>query len=477
MQRFSRALLRSTPLLLLLAALLAPACRSFGARSSKQPNVVLILADDLGWGELGCYGQTKIQTPALDALARQGVRFTQAYSGAPVCAPSRCSLLTGMHTGHSAIRDNKELEPEGQEPLPAGIPTLAELLHARGYATAAIGKWGLGPPGSVGDPLRRGFDHFFGYNCQRAAHTYYPEWLYRDRTRVALPGNDPQKSSGASYSPDLMREEALEFVRKNADRPFFLYYATTVPHVALQVPEDSLREYAGKFPEKPYDGKRGYTAHATPRAAYAAMITRLDHDVGVLLAELDKLGLAEDTLFVFTSDNGPTYAGGVDAKFFDSTAGLRGLKGELYEGGIREPLIVRWPGHTQAGRVENTPCAGWDLMPTLAAACGAHVPEGLDGVNLVPLFEGGAPPPRDFLYWETADMGGWQAVRMGDWKAVRRNLKKNIPGPIEVYDLAQDPDEMRDVSMQHPDIAKRARAAFATRTTSPIAEWNFTPAK
>ena len=471
--------LRPVSLALLVAgALLLGACRHLAGKSPQRPpNVVLIVADDLGWGELGSYGQAKIRTPSLDRLAAQGLRCTQAYSGAPVCAPSRCSLLSGMHTGHSAIRDNKELQPEGQQPLPAGIPTLAGLLHERGYATAAIGKWGLGPPGSEGEPLCQGFDHFFGYNCQRAAHTYYPEWLYRDRERLPLAGNDPKRNARAIYSPDLFREEALAFVRQNSARPFFLYFATTVPHVALELPEAALAEYSRAFPETPYDGKQGYVPHPTPRAAYAGMITRLDRDIGVLLAELDRLGLAENTLVVFTSDNGPSYAGGADAKFFESTGGLRGLKGQLYEGGIRVPLLVRWPGHVEAGRVSDAVCAGWDLLPTLAEAAGARVPQGLDGVSLVPAWTRGAPVERDFLYWEYADAGGWQAVRFGDWKALRRNITKNIPGAIELYDLAQDPDETRDLAAKRPELVKRARELFETRTPATLAEWNFVPAR
>lgn len=464
--------------LLLLCAWALPACRgAHPSEPARPPNVILIVADDLGVGDVGCFGQSKIRTPSLDRLAAQGMRFTQAYTGAPVCAPSRCSMLTGMHTGHSAIRDNKEVQPEGQQPLPAGIATLPELLRARGYATAAVGKWGLGPPGSSGDPQSRGFEHFLGFNCQRAAQNSYPAWIYRDHERQPLEGNDVRKGQNAIYAPDLFREEALAFVRENKQRPFFLYYATTVPHVALQVPEDSLKEYAGAFPETPYDGKQGYLPHPTPRAAYAAMVTRFDHDVGLLLAELERLGLAKNTIVVFTNDNGPTFAGGVDTKFFDSAAGLRGLKGQLYEGGIRAALIVRWPGHVAPGTSSSVLCAGWDLMPTLLEACGVEPPAGIDGQNLVPLLTGGAAPVRDELYWEYPDNGGWQAARLGNWKALRRNLKKNIPGALELYDLASDPGETRDVAAQHPDLSKRALKLFASRTESPIPEWNYTPGR
>ncbi len=459
------------------AAPAAPEPRVEPAPAARPLSVLLIVADDLGWGDLGCYGQTKIRTSAIDALAREGMRFTQAYAGAPVCAPSRCTLLTGQHTGHAAIRDNKELAPEGQQPLPASVPTIASLLQPRGWATALIGKWGLGPPGSEGDPACHGFEHFFGYNCQRAAHTHYPSWLYRDHERIELEGNEENKLASRTYAPDLMREEALAFLGRNAARPFFLVYATTVPHVALQVPGDSLVEYQGAFPETAYDGRQGYLAHPTPRAAYAAMITRLDRDVGRLLDELERLGRSQDTLVILTSDNGPSNAGGVDAKFFDSTGGLRGLKGQLFEGGIRAPLIVRWPGKVRAGSVSSWPCANWDLLPTLAEACGVEAPRAIDGVSLVPVLTGAGEPQREYLYWEHADNGGWQAARIGDWKAVRRNTKKNVPGAIELYDLARDPGETKDLARQHPELVRRAREIFLARTESPIAEWNFPPVR
>ena len=471
-------------LLLLACALPAPACQYPDVATpapARAPNVILIVADDLGRGDLGCYGQQKIRTPVIDALARQGARFTQAYASAPVCAPSRCGLLTGMHTGHAAIRDNKELQPEGQQPLAAGNVTLSELLHARGYACTAIGKWGLGPPGSEGDPLCHGFDHFFGLYCQRQAQNHYPSFIYRDPVRIPLADNRGRRNAGGTYAPDLMREEALGFLRTHARqepaRPFFLLYAATLPHAALQVPEEALHEYAGSFPETPYDGQQGGIPHRTPRAAYAALVTRLDRDVGILLAELERLGLAQDTIVIFTSDNGPTNVGGVDPVFFDSTGGARGLKWQLYEGGIRTPLIVRWPGRVEPGSVVDAPCAGWDLMPTIARACGARVPDGLDGLDLGPLLAGGPAPEREYFYWEHADGGGWQAVRMGDWKALRRNTQKNIPNPIELYDLAQDPGETRDLAARNPEQVERARRAFAARTESPVAEWNIRPVR
>jgi arylsulfatase len=456
-------------LVLLLASCQRSPAPAREAPARRPPNVLILLADDLGYADIGCYGQKKIHTPNLDALAVAGTRFTNAYSAAPVCAPSRCALLTGFHTGHSAIRDNKELAPEGQEPLPDDTRTLATTLREQGYATAFVGKWGLGPPGSSGDPQRHGFDHFFGYLCQRHAQNYYPSYLYRDGVRTPVPGGP-----GGAYSPDLMREEALAFLRTHAKDPFLLVFATTLPHVALQVPSDSLAEYKGAFPETPYDGSRGYLPHATPRAAYAAMVTRMDLDMGAILSAIAELGLERETLVVFTSDNGPTWAGGVDTAFFESTGGLRGLKGDIYEGGIRVPLIFRWPGHARAGGVSSFPCAGWDLYPTACAAVGIHAPSGIDGISLMSLLTGeGAPPVREHLYWEYPSNAGWQAVRIGGFKGVRRGAMSNPDGPIELYDLAVDPAESRNVAPAHADIVARMREIMAARTPSPIAEWNF----
>ncbi|HSQ79115.1 MAG TPA: sulfatase-like hydrolase/transferase, partial [Candidatus Bathyarchaeia archaeon] len=278
------------------------ACRTSGPAA---PNIILILADDLGYSQLGCYGETRIRTPHIDRLAAEGTRFTQAYSGSPVCAPSRCALLTGLHTGHAQIRDNREVQPEGQAPLAAGTPTLPRLLRAEGYATGLVGKWGLGYPGSEGEPLAQGFDFFFGFNCQRQAHNHYPAELWRNRERVRLEGNDGGPT-GRQYAPDLFEAEALSFISSNRRGPFFLFFATTVPHLALQVPDYSLAEYAGIWPEVPYDGSRGYQPQAKPRAAYAAMVSRFDRSVGRIMERLGELGLDRNTLVLFGSDNGPT---------------------------------------------------------------------------------------------------------------------------------------------------------------------------
>jgi arylsulfatase A len=449
---------------------------------ARQPNIIFILGDDLGYSELGCYGQQKIRTPNIDRLAAEGMRFTQHYSGNAVCAPSRCVLMTGMHPGHAFIRDNREVQPEGQWPIPYDAVTIAELLKSRGYRTGAFGKWGLGGPGSSGDPLKQGIDRFYGYNCQRVAHNYYPTHLWDDGRRVRL--NNPDFSAhqklpenadstnpasyaayaGVDYAPDLITEQALRFIRENRGRPFFLYYPTTVPHLALQVPADSLREYLGRWDDPPYTGASGYLPQFAPRAAYAAMITRMDREVGRMMALVKELGLDENTIFVFSSDNGPTYdrIGGSDSEFFRSAGPFRGLKGSLFEGGNRVPCIVRWSGRIAPGGTEDRVTGFEDWMPTLLELAGAPeaIPNKIDGVSFAPALLGGQQGVRPFLYREFPGYGGQQYVRIGDWKGVRQNLQ---PGDkdakpntqIMLYNLRDDPSETRDLSGKHPDIAAR----------------------
>jgi arylsulfatase A-like enzyme len=449
------------------------------AEETRRPNIVLFIADDLGYGDLGCYGQTKIRTPNIDRLAREGVRLTQHYSGNAVCAPSRCVLMTGMHPGHAAVRNNREVKPEGQHPIPPETVTLAEILKEQGYVTGAFGKWGLGGPGTTGDPLNQGIVRFFGYNCQGVAHNFYPTYLWSNDQRVSLDnpefsahqklpeGADPHDPAsyaqyqGREYSADLIAEQARKFVRDNKDKPFFLYFPTTVPHLALQVPEDSLAEYQKAFPDDPpYTGGGGYLPHRTPRAAYAAMITRMDAEVGRLIDLVAELGLEERTIFVFSSDNGPTYSrlGGTDTDFFHSAGPLRGLKGSLYEGGFRVPGIVRWKGKIEPGASDRV--TGFeDWLPTLLTLIGAAeaIPQNLDGVNFAPTLLGQSQPPRPFLYREFPAYGGQQCVRMGNWKGIRQNLiargKNAQPNyHIELYNLAEDLAETTDVSAAHPDI-------------------------
>lgn len=474
--------------LLVLLALGASACRALasGPGRSVRPNVLLILADDLGYGELGVYGQTRIRTPNLDRLAREGLRFTRHYAGSAVCAPSRCVLLTGRHTGHAAVRDNsgwyrgESYFGEGQYPLPEDTPSLPKLLQRAGYATACIGKWGLGGPANRGEPLRHGFDHFYGYLCQAVAHNHYPTHLWRDRRSVELsnrvfsahqelaappPEGGWPRTTDEHYAPDLLLEEALAFIRRHRDEPFFLYYATTVPHAALQVPPDSLAEYAGAFEETPYLGDKNYLPHPTPRAAYAAMVTRLDRDVGRLLASLEELGIAEDTLVLFTSDNGPTFNGGTDSSFFDSTAGLRGLKGSLYEGGLRVPLVARWPGRIAAGTTSALPSGFQDLLPTLAELVRAPLPRGVNGTSYLPTLLGEEWRQRAHrnFYWE---LGRQQALLAGDWKLVRRKSPDGLKE--ELYDLSADPVEARDLAAEQPErVAHLRELARRERVPSP----------
>jgi len=448
---------------------------------NRPPNIIFILADDLGYGDIGAYGQKKIRTPNLDRLAAEGMRFTRHYSGNAVCAPSRCVLMTGKHPGHAFIRNNKEVQPEGQWPMRAWEVTIAELLHARGYVTGAFGKWGLGMFGTEGDPLRQGFDRFFGFNCQRHAHNYYTTYLWDNDHRIYLDnppfspyqrfpkGLDPhnpanyKRYQGKVYAPDLIRDAALDFIKKNQNRPFFLYFATTVPHLPLQVPDDSLQEYLGKWPDPPYLGDRAYLPHYAPRAAYAAMITRMDRDIGMMMKLIKDLGLWENTIWVFTSDNGPLYSklGGTDTEFFDSAGGLRGRKGSLYEGGVRVPCIVTWKGHIPAGTVSDRITGFEDWLPTLLDLIGSKdlIPEDIDGISFAPTLLGKTQPPRLFLYREFPGYSGWQAVWIGNWKGVRHPLnprRGQKPGlKLELYNLATDRAETHNVADQHPDIVRK----------------------
>jgi arylsulfatase len=456
------------------------------ARAADQPpNIIFIMADDLGFAELGCYGQRIIRTPNIDKLAADGVRFTQFYAGSPVCAPCRCTLMTGKHTGHAYVRNNKEKGPwnklsekygtefTGQIPLPASEVTLAELLHQRGYATGASGKWGLGHVGNSGAPTDQGFDLFYGFYCQRHAHNHYPAFLWRNDQKEQLPGNDGKSAQGQTYALDKFIENALAFVRDHQNEPFFLYVPVTVPHLSIQVPADSLTEYAGKIPETPYKPPAGatyhYFPHPTPHAGYAAMVTRMDKGVGQIVELIHQLGLDDNTLILFASDNGPTYdrLGGADSDFFHSTDGLRGRKGSVYEGGIRAPLIARWKDKIKPGGEVDQPAAMWDVLPTLCEVAGAEPPKDIDGVSLLKTFTKNEPAPkRDYLYWEFPAFGAQQAVRSGDWKAVRTDLSKG-PQRWQLYDLAADRTETFDVADEHRDLVERlAKFAEAAHTPS-----------
>jgi arylsulfatase A len=452
-----RRLLTSLSLLLVLSS---PA-------AAEKVNIVYILLDDAGYGDLSCYGQTKFETPHIDRMAREGMKFTQHYAGSTVCAPTRSVLMTGKHTGRTYIRGNKEVQPEGQHPLPAGTVTLPKLLREAGYATGAFGKWGLGPPGSEGDPVNQGFDVFFGYNCQRQAHTYYPGHLWRNTERVEL--------DGETYAHDLIMEEGLKFIRDHRERPFFCFFPVTIPHASMHVPEEYAAPFRKKFPQfEETIGKYRGPDVRNPIAAFAGMMTKMDEDVGRILTLIEELGLDEQTVVMLSSDNGPHREGGHDPVFFNSAGGLRGFKRDLYEGGIRMPLLARWPGTIPAGTVSDHICAHWDMLPTFCELAGAEIPEDVDGISFVPtlLGEPDEQKQHESLYWEFHERGGKRAVRFGPWKAVQLNLHESAEGPIELYHLDDDPAEEQDIAADHPELVERAQRLFA-EAHEPSEHWRF----
>jgi arylsulfatase A len=437
----------------------------------EKPNIIFIMADDLGWKELGCYGQTKIRTPHIDRMASEGMRFTQYYCGSAVCAPSRCNLLTGKHGGHAYIRNNHAIRGDdpneftGQLPIPASEVTIAETLKARGYATGCFGKWGLGAPGSTGDPLDQGFDRFYGYNCQRHAHNLYPRYLVDQRKKNMLEGNT-RGLTGKHYAPQRIADEMLAFIRQRGDGPFFVYYATVLPHLALQAPEEEIAAYRGQWAEKPYTGK-SYLPHPTPKSCYAAMITFLDKQVGRLFALLEELGLDENTVVFFTSDNGTTHLKQVDYTFFESVGPLRGLKGSLYEGGIRMPMIVRWPGRIAPGTVSEHVAAHYDVPATLMDVAGSRFAPEADGISFLPTLLGREQRPHEYLFWDFAGYGGQIAVRVGNWKGIKRDLRKNPNAPLELYNLEEDIGETTNVADNHPKMAARLERIMREGRTTP----------
>ncbi|ADG67330.1 sulfatase [Planctopirus limnophila DSM 3776] len=465
------------------------------SHQSPRPNVVFILADDLGWGEVGCFGQSKIPTPNIDRLASRGVKLTRHYSGAPTCAPSRCVLMTGKHLGHAEIRGNQQAKvklpqfTEGQHPLSDKALTIARQFQKAGYATGAFGKWGLGPVGSTGEPNRQGFDEFFGYNCQALAHSYFPKALWKNAESIVnnekpVPGHKKQPEGevtmeayqGENYAPRLIMAEALSFIDRHHQQPFFLYLPFTEPHVAMQPPPKIVEEFPVEWDERVYRGDGGYLPHPRPRAAYAAMIRDLDNHVGDVITSLEKHGLLEKTLIVFTSDNGATHAsanpdfhvGGADPLFFNSTRELKGFKGSIYEGGLRVPAIVSWPGQIPPATTINTPSYFPDWFPTLCNATQLPLPEGLDGVNLLPLLTGKTSPDQfirpDPMVWVYAEYTGQVCVHLGDFKVLRRGLRTNRPGPWEVYQLVSDPGESTNLADSRPDLVTKAIEVLKAQT-------------
>ena len=446
----------------LLAACSSPSAPTTSAEESpaQKPNIIYILADDLGYGDLSSYGQTKFQTPNIDRLAAQGIRFTQYYAGSTVCAPSRSALMTGQHTGHTFVRGNKEHAPEGQYPLPDSIQTLPELLSQAGYVTGAFGKWGLGYPGSEGDPNNQGIDEFFGYNCQRFAHHYYPRHVWHNQDSVVLEANQGQEKD--IYAPSLIQDQLLSFLEENQDTSFFLFVPHVIPHAELIAPEAYMEQYRDKFmPEKAYQGydegpeyrQGNYESQAEAHAAFAAMVAVLDDHVGQIMDKLDELGLSENTLVIFTSDNGPHEEGGADPEYFNSNGPLRGLKRDLYEGGIRVPMIARWPGTIAPGQETDHVSAFWDVLPTLAELTETSMPSSVDGISFLPTLLGeDEQRQHDYLYWEFHEKGGRVAARKGPWKAVRYNVDEAPDSPLELYYLPDDVGESNNVADQHPEV-------------------------
>ena len=471
------------------------------ARPARPPNIVFFLADDLGTGDVAALGSPHALTPNIDSLFARGTRLARHWAGSAVCAPSRCVLMTGLHPGHAPIRSNSEVQPEGQRPMPEGTVTLPGILHAAGYATGAFGKWGLGPPGSPSDPLAAGFDRFFGYNCQRHAHSFYPTSLWDNRAKVPLDNPlvpvtatlpaDPAPTAadfarfrGTTYSADRIGDEAVHFLRSNADRPFFLYLPTTLPHLALQVPADepSLERHRHFFgAETPYLGGKGYVPCAEPAATLAAMVTRMDREGGRIVATLDELGLTDDTIFVFSSDNGATFpgAGGVVTDRMKSNGPSRDWKGSPYEGGLRVPAVVVWPGRIAAGASIDTPTGCEDWLPTLLDLAAPDVPRpaALDGESLAAALLGRQPPPTSRTLYRELTERLWQTALEvspeGCWKVVRRGLGRemaNLAAPTELYDLVADPEEAHDVAAARPDVVARMERLL-DREHRPDPQW------
>ena len=431
---------------------------------ARKPNVIYIMADDLGIGDLGCYGQRLISTPAIDQLAEEGMRFVQHYSGSTVSAPSRASLMTGLHTGHSFIRGNRGVTgPDGKPydyPLAAEQVTVAELMKRSDYATACIGKWGLGGPESEGHPNRQGFDYFYGYLGQANAHRYYPQFLWENETKIELGGQE--------WSHDMIIDKALQWIAANADDKFFLYLTPTIPHADLSPPPEGLGKYDGMFAEKPYT-RGGYTPQEKPAATFAAMVGRLDADVQRIMDLLRGEDIADNTIVIFTSDNGTHVEGGHDPHLFDSNSGFRGTKRDLYEGGIRTPFIVCWPERITPGSVSHHVGAFWDFLPTMCELTGQSVPAGLDGISYLPaLTSCGEAPRHDYLYWEFHEEGGKQAVLKDNWKLIRLQVDNPDLTRVELYNLRSDPTESLDVSRLFPDkVAELARIMDGAHLPSP----------
>lgn len=465
---------------MLFGLLLFSATANAQTKRSKQPNIIFIIADDLGYADPSCYGQQKTETPNIDQLAKKGMKFTQFYAGTSVCAPSRTSFMTGLHTGHTPIRGNKSFEPEGQTPLPDSVVTIANHLQKKGYNTAAFGKWGMGYITTSGDPNKKGFDQFYGYNCQSLAHNYYPDHLWNNHERVDLPENE---TKDVTYSADMIHAQAIQFIAgQQKEKPFFLFLPYTLPHGDVMVPHDSVYyHYIRKFNEQPKmptaNTKKGKVSFEPyPHAAFAAMISRLDRYTGEVLDALRKKGLEENTLIIFTSDNGPHRENGGDPEYFDNNGIYRGIKRDLYEGGIRVPFIAYWKGKIKPA-VSDLPAALWDLFPTFQQLSGSSVSKNIDGISIAPtLLQNGTQKKHDRLYWEFHENNGRQAVRWENWKAVKLNVNNASQTVLELYDLSIDPSEKNNVASQFPAIAQKMDAMIKTDHVA-NKDWPLLPAE
>lgn len=440
-------------------------CALSSLSAADQPNIVYILLDDAGYGDLSCYGQQKFSTPHMDKLAAEGMKFTRHYSGSTVCAPTRCALMTGLHTGHCYVRGNREVQPEGQAPMPADTVSIPRLLRQAGYTTGAFGKWGLGFPGSASDPMEH-FDRFYGYNCQRLAHSYYPEYLWNDREKVEF--------DGTTYAPDVISEQTLDWIREVKDQPFFAYLAITIPHAAMQVPDEyaaPFRKQFSEFDEKV--GKYAGTVVNNPIAGFAGMMDYVDKDVAKVMALLKELEIDENTLVILTSDNGPHQEGGHNPKFFDSNGPFTGHKRDLTEGGIRTFMIARWPGKVEAGTTSDHVSAHWDMLPTFCELAGVDRPENTDGLSMVSTLTGeGKQVEHDYLYWEFHDRGGKKAAVWGDWKALQLNVGKDQSSPIAIYNLSKDVAEQVNLASANPELVRKAKSIFEAAHT-PDENWTW----
>ncbi len=470
---------------------------SLNCFAQSKPNIIYIYADDMGYGELGAYGQTKIKTPNLDRMSAEGMRFTDHYSSAPVCAPARCMLLTGKHGGHTYIHGNYELGgfadslEGGQMPLPEGVFTVGKMMQQAGYKTAAIGKWGLGMANTTGSPIKQGFDYFYGYLDQKQAHNYYPTHLWEndhwdtlqnpvinvhkqlDSTKATIADFNYYK--GKEYAPAKLTEKALAFIENNKSKPFFLYLPYTLPHLSLQAPDEWVKKYIGQFNERPYYGQNGYASTLYPLSTYAAMISFLDAQVGLILEKIKALGLDENTLILFSSDNGATFNGGVNRRFFNSNGGLRGQKMDLYEGGIREPFIARWPGKITKGTTSAHPSVQFDLMATLAELVHQKT-NATDGISFLPELMGSAKEQQKhpYIYFEYPENGGQLAIRMGNWKGVKLDVKKHPEKKWQLFNLQTDRNETTDISEKYPDLIKQFELIVKKEhQQAHIQEWEF----